>query len=208
MGHLGNPTAFRLGIQKNWTFNFFVKNLHYSELFHHLINAKDYIYYYFTDVISEVQTSIFFSHFNIINILKKIHINMYIYCVNLEKLSYNMINKFYISYYNKYNEIKEELLTKQNDKEIDEKNYIIFSNLRDLSNSDLAVFYLSYSIFYQNSAYNDIEEEEKECKEEELIQVYSYLKENLYKKSILTLNHFKSITYYYVKMLIYLAKEK
>lgn len=218
MGHLGNPTAFRLGIQKNWTFNFFVKNLHYSELFHHLINAKDYIYYYFTDVISEVQTSIFFSHFNIINILKKIHINMYIYCVNLEKLSYNMINKFYISYYNIYNEIKEKLLTKQNDKKIDEKNYIIFSNLRDLSNSDLSVFYLSYSIFYQNGAYNNyigekeenkIEiEEEKECKEEELMQVYLYLKENLYKKSILTLNHFKSITYYYVKMLIYLAKGK
>lgn len=44
--------------------------------------------------------------------------------------------------------------------------------------------------------------------EEEISYIYSRLKDNLYKKSILTLNHFKSITYYYVKMLIYLAKEK
>lgn len=212
MGHLGNPTAFRLGIQKNWTFNFFVKNLHYSELFHHLINAKDYIYYYFTDVISEVQSSIFFSHFNITNILKKIHINIYIYCVNLEKLSYNIINKFYITYYNVYNEIKAELLTKQNNKKEDEKNYIIFSNLRDLSNSDLSVFYLSYSMFYQNNAFEYVGNEGNtvwmEEDEEEISYIYSRLKDNLYKKSILTLNHFKSITYYYVKMLIYLAKEK
>lgn len=132
---------------------------------------------------------------------------MYIYCVSLEKLSYNMINNFYISYYNAYNEIKETLLTKKNDK----KNYIIFTNLRDLNNSDLSVFYLSYSIFYQNNVVykgeliNYIKENRDK---KELLQEYSYLKENLYKKSILILNHFKSITYYYVKMLIYLAKGK
>ena len=68
---------------------------------------------------------------------------MYIYCVSLEKLSYNMINNFYRLYYDAYNEIKETLLTK--------KNYIIFANLRDLNNSDLSVFYLSYSMFYQNN---------------------------------------------------------
>lgn len=144
MGHLGNPTAFRLGIQKNWNFIFFVKNLHYSELFHGLIHVKDYIHYYFSKKLRFFnQGAIFFSHLNIFKLLKKIYIKIYIYCAELERSSYNCINSMYTHYYDCYNETMSIWM---------KNNYINSNNircLREISNSDLGVFYISYVTFYQ-----------------------------------------------------------
>lgn len=140
MGHLGNPTAFRLGVQKNWTFLFFVKNLHYSELFHGLIHVKDFIHYYFsTKIRFFIQSIIFFSHLNILKKLKKIFIQIYIYCADLERISLNIINDLYAYYYAGYNKVKASF----------HKDYNKIKAWRELNNSDLGVFYLSFIFFYQ-----------------------------------------------------------
>ena len=153
MGHLGNPTAFRLGFQKNWRFIFFVKNIYYSELFHSLINIKDYIYYYFTNRLGKSGDGIFFSHLNIFNKLKKVYIYTYIYSAQIEKHSYEFMNRLYVLYYDTYNKFKSEILKQNKVKTINGKDQSFFA--RELSNADLGVFYISYVLFYQKKYYKD-----------------------------------------------------
>ena len=47
MGHLINPIAFRLGINKSWENIWFVKNIYYAEFLHNTLNFRNFIYCYF-----------------------------------------------------------------------------------------------------------------------------------------------------------------
>jgi len=47
MGHLINPIAFRLGINKSWENTWYIKNLYYAEYLHNILNLKKFCILYF-----------------------------------------------------------------------------------------------------------------------------------------------------------------
>lgn len=98
MGHLSNPIAFRLNYSKKWRDTWFVKNLYYPEFLNKMLNVRDYLYYFFTKK-SMLKSGNCLSHLNIIKIQKSYVIKIYIYSIDLEKLSYDFINKIYNLYY-------------------------------------------------------------------------------------------------------------
>ena len=98
MGHLGNPIAFRLNYSKKWADTWFVRNLYYPEFLNKMLNVRDYLYYFFTKR-SMLKSGNCLSHLNIIKIQKLYVIKIYIYSIDLEKLSYDFINKIYNLYY-------------------------------------------------------------------------------------------------------------
>ena len=98
MGHLGNPIAFRLNYSKKWVDTWFTKNLYYPEFLNKMLNVRDYLYYFFTKK-SMLKSGNCLSHLNIIKIQKLYVIKIYIYSIDLEKLSYDFINKIYNLYY-------------------------------------------------------------------------------------------------------------
>ena len=98
MGHLGNPIAYRLNYSKKWMDTWFVKNLYYPEFLNKMLNIRDYLYYFFTKK-SMLKSGNCLSHLNISKIRKLYVIKVYIYSIDLEKLSYDFINKIYNCYY-------------------------------------------------------------------------------------------------------------
>lgn len=98
MGHLGNPIAYRLNYNKKWADTWFIKNLYYPEFLNKMLNIRDYFYYFFTKK-SMLKSGFCLSHLNIIKIKKLYIIKVFIYSIDLEKLSYDFINKIYNSYY-------------------------------------------------------------------------------------------------------------
>ena len=63
-----------------------------------MLNVRDYLYYFFTKK-SMLKSGNCLSHLNIIKIQKLYVIKVYIYSIDLEKLSYDFINKIYNLYY-------------------------------------------------------------------------------------------------------------
>jgi hypothetical protein len=62
------------------------------------LNVRDYLYYFFMKK-SMLKSGNCLSHLNIIKIRKSYVIKVYIYSIDLEKLSYDFINKIYNLYY-------------------------------------------------------------------------------------------------------------
>ena len=63
-----------------------------------MLNIRDYLYYFFTKK-SMLKSGNCLSHLNISKIQKLYVIKVYIYSIDLEKLSYDFINKIYNCYY-------------------------------------------------------------------------------------------------------------
>ena len=63
-----------------------------------MLNVRDYLYYFFTKK-SMLKSGVCLSHLHIIKIQKFYIIKVYIYSIDLEKLSYDFINKIYNLYY-------------------------------------------------------------------------------------------------------------
>src|SRR5207237_9410998 len=63
-----------------------------------MLNVRDYLYYFFMKK-SMLKSGNCLSHLNIIKIHKSYVIKVYIYSIDLEKLSYDFINKIYNLYY-------------------------------------------------------------------------------------------------------------
>ena len=63
-----------------------------------MLNIRDYLYYFFTKK-SMLKSGNCLSHLNISKIRKLYVIKVYIYSIDLEKLSYDFINKIYNCYY-------------------------------------------------------------------------------------------------------------
>jgi hypothetical protein len=63
-----------------------------------MLNIRDYLYYFFTKK-SMLKSGVCLSHLNIIKIRKLYVIKVFIYSIDLEKLSYDFINKIYNLYY-------------------------------------------------------------------------------------------------------------
>ena len=145
MGHLSNPIGFRLSCQKNWIDNWFVKNLYYPEYINGMLNIRDYLYYYLTRKKS-LKCGICLSHFNILKIKKKYIIKIFIYHIDLEKLSYAFINKCYYIYY--------QMLANMTwrSKKKDKKKIAI---IRELQNSDLFIFFFTFLNYYNVKLQNN-----------------------------------------------------
>lgn len=144
MGHLGNPIAFRLNYSKKWADTWFVKNLYYPEFLNKMLNVRDYLYYFFTKK-SMLKSGNCLSHLNIIKIQKLYVIKIYIYSIDLEKLSYDFINKIYNLYYStlktytgKISGVTKDILKKK----LSKKRLI-----NELQNSDLFAFIFIYYFF-------------------------------------------------------------
>ena len=144
MGHLGNPIAFRLNYSRKWLDTWFIKNLYYPEFLNKMLNVRDYLYYFFTKK-SMLKSGNCLSHLNIIKIQKSYIIKIYIYSIDLEKLSYDFINKIYNLYYSnlKLHTGKISGVTKKVLKEKLSKKRLI----NELQNSDLFAFIFVYYFF-------------------------------------------------------------
>jgi hypothetical protein len=153
MGHLINPIGFRLNFEKKWDFTFFVKNLYYPEIINTLINIRDYLYYYFTRK-KILQSGLCLSHFVLCKYLKKLYIKVYLYHIDLQKTSYDLINKLFFVYYESYNTVNCKFIKNKSPGQLK-----IYHNYRDLSNSDLAVFIFTFKLFYegQRNRYKNID---------------------------------------------------
>lgn len=191
MGHLGNPVGFRLGLEKKWNFNFFIKNVYYPEYINKLINIRDYVYYYFTRK-KILQSGICFSHIFIYKFLKNLYINIYIYHIDLERSSYDFINYLYTNYYTVYNKINFKFVKNKTAKQLD-----IFLKLRDLSNSDLFVFYYTFVFFYQHCSYNEEHNNQIYLRDNEFI-----INLKLYSNFII-FNYIKILLIYYKKSIYF-----
>jgi hypothetical protein len=107
MGHLINPIAFRLNFFKSWEDSWFVKNIYYPEFFNGMLKLRNYLYYFLTEK-RILKSGIFLSNFFIIKYNKIYIINIYIYHIDFEKLSFECINNLYSSFfsYNRNNKIR------------------------------------------------------------------------------------------------------
>lgn len=189
MGHLSNPIGFRLNFEKKWKANFFVKNIYYPELINTLIHMRDYIYYYLTRK-RLLQSGLLFSHFNMLKFLKKYYFKIYIYHIDLEKGSYDYINKLYAAYYDSYNSLNYKFV-----KDRTEAQTRIYKIYKDLSNSDLFIYLYLYCQFYTVKNNN---------------RNYSFLDKNIYMQNDNVIDYAKLITYVYYKQLLkfYICKKK
>ena len=187
MGHLSNPIGFRLTFEKKWNFNFFVKNIYYPEVINALINLRDYIYYYLTRK-KILQSGLCLSHFMISKYLKKYFIKIYIYHIDLEKTSYDLINKFYHLYYETYNEISHKY-----DKNKTAQQVQLYHFLRDISNSDVFIYLLIYILFYKGFKNKDTQ---------------NSLNDNIYMKNKKVQSYYKLIIYSFFKQLLYFFLKK
>lgn len=134
MGHLINPIAFRLGINRSWESTWYIKNIYYPEFLHNVLNLRNFVYYIFTT--KDVRDSgIFLSEIKFFKAFKSYIINIYLYHLELEKVSYRFINKLYTNYYKK--EYTKDL------------KIILPSNYWFLHNADLYAFiFVFYNIFF------------------------------------------------------------
>lgn len=182
MGHLSNPIGFRLTFEKKWNFTFFVKNTYYPEVINTLINLRDYIYYYLTRK-KILQSGLCLSHFMLSKMLKKYYIKIFIYHIDLEKTSYDLVNKFFHLYYETYNEISHKY-----DKNKTENQIKLYHYLRDISNSDVFVYLFIYILFYKGKKKDNL----------------NYLKDhNIYAKNKKMKSYYKLVIYSFFKQLLY-----
>src|SRR5436190_113641 len=109
-----------------------------------MLNVRDYLYYFFTKK-SMLKSGNCLSHLNIIKLQKSYIIKIYIYSIDLEKLSYDFINKIYNLYYSnlKLHTGKISGVTKKLLKEKLSKKRLI----NELQNSDLFAFIFIYYFF-------------------------------------------------------------
>lgn len=178
MGHLSNPIGYRLNFEKKWNFTFFVKNLYYPEAINTMINIRDYLYYYFTRK-KILQSGLCLSHFLLYKYLKKLHVKVYLYHIDLQKTSYDLINKLFAVYYESYNSINYKYAKNRTAKQLN-----IYHNYRDLSNPDLYIFLYTFKLFYEGQLTNEKDK---------------YFEQNIYlnNNNIIKYNNF--IMYYYLK---------
>jgi len=108
MGHLINPIAFRLGNKKSWENLWYVKNLYYPEFLHNILNIRNFIYFFFKKK-KLIKCGLFFSNLNIFKFNKFYIIKLYIYHIDLEKVSYEFINQIYTIYYKNLKSKRKEL---------------------------------------------------------------------------------------------------
>ena len=99
MGHLINPVAFRLGFFKSWEDVWFVKNIYYPEFLNGMLKLRNYLYYVLTNK-NFLRSGIFLSNFFILKYNKLYIINIYVYHIDYEKLSFRSINNLYSSFLN------------------------------------------------------------------------------------------------------------
>jgi hypothetical protein len=99
MGHLINPIAFRLGINKSWENIWYIKNIYYAEYLHNILNFRNFIYNYFKKK-KFLKRGILLSEFFIYRYGKKHVLNIYLYIIDLEKQANLFINLIYQNYYN------------------------------------------------------------------------------------------------------------
>jgi hypothetical protein len=144
MGHLGNPIAFRLNYNKKWVDTWFVRNLYYPEFLNKMLNIRDYLYYFFTKK-SMLKSGTCLSHLNISKIRKSYIIKVYIYSIDLEKLSYDFINKIYNLYYLTLKTYTSKVKGVPND--VFKAKLIKKKLVNDLQNSDLFSFIFIYYFF-------------------------------------------------------------
>jgi hypothetical protein len=156
MGHLINPIAFRLSFFKSWEDTWFIKNIYYPEFLNGMLKLRNYIYYILTNK-GLLKSGIFLSNFFILKYNKLFIINMYIYHIDYEKLSYSLINNFYTLFFNygRRSYKKKKLNTF----------YKLF-----MPNSEFFMFIIYfYKIFYKNKKKNK--------------SIKSYVNSNLFYKS-------------------------
>jgi hypothetical protein len=134
MGHLINPIAFRVGHSRSWETNWFVKNNYYPEYLHSILNIRNYIFYIFR-LKKIIKCGIFLSNLVLFKFNKQYIIKLFIYHIDLERISYNFINTVYGIYY----------------KLIKEKRKLLFDKFFTLHNSDLFIFiFIFFNIFFKN----------------------------------------------------------
>jgi hypothetical protein len=121
-----------------------------------MLNIRDYLYYFFTKK-SMLKSGNCLSHLNISKIQKLYVIKVYIYSIDLEKLSYDFINKIYNCYYlilrkytGKISGVTKVVLKKR-----------LFNKrlINDLQNSDLFSFlfiYYFFELFFKKSNKNNL----------------------------------------------------
>lgn len=190
MGHLSNPIGFRLGFQKNWKHNWFVKNLYYPELLNDMLNIRDYLYYYMTRS-AMLRSGFCLSHFYMYKWRKSYYIKVYIYQIDLEKLSYDFINQAFLTYYEVYNKSVKRKWSK--------RNKFIVKYFRDLTNSDLYVFYFIFTNFIAQA------HSRKKFKNYKYKQL---LCKNLYLNNLEALDYSYMLSLDYINLILFKIKKR
>jgi len=114
---------------------------------------------------------------------KQYYIKIFIYHIDLEKTSYDLINKFFHLYYETYNEMSHKY-----DKNKTANQVKLYHYLRDISNSDVFVYLFIYILFYKGTHKKNI----------------NYLnKHNVYAKNKKIKNYYKLVIYSFFKHLLY-----
>lgn len=133
MGHLINPIAFRLGINKSWESIWYIKNIYYPEFIHDILNLRNFIYYIFLSRDS-IESGILLSEIKFFKFFKKYIVKIFLYHLELEKISYKLMNNIYVNYY----------------KKLKTKSYKLLPDFWFLHNADLYAFiFLFYNIFFK-----------------------------------------------------------
>ena len=138
MGHLINPITFRLGHIRSWEDFWYIKNLYYSEFIHSILKLRNYIYFYFIKQ-KVLNAGYGLCKLNIFKFNKILLIKLFIYHIELQKVSYKFINNLYRVYY----------------KVIRQKEFIPYKNYFDIHNSDLfiLIFIFIQIFFFKNLKY-------------------------------------------------------
>ena len=123
MGHLINPIAFRLGINKSWESIWYIKNIYYPEFIHDILNLRNFIYYIFLSRDS-IESGILLSEIKFFKFFKKYIVKIFLYHLELEKISYKLMNNIYVNYY----------------KKLKTKSYKLLPDFWFLDNADLYAF--------------------------------------------------------------------
>jgi hypothetical protein len=111
---------------------------------------------------------------------KNYYIKIYLYQIDLEKLSYEYINKAFFNYYEVYNQAIKRPFSK--------RNKMIVSYFRDLSNADLYVFYSSFFCFIHRASYKN--------------KKPTLLRDNIYLKESLIIDYSYTITLDYINIIV------
>lgn len=149
MGHLSNPVGFRLAYYKKWKDYWFIKKLYYPEFINNILNMRDYFYYYLSSL-EMLDSGFCLSHFYIIKYNKKFLLKIYVYQIDLERMSYDYINFILKAYYGVLSKA-----TYINFREKKNPNYFfkykkkIF--ISKLYNNNLFLFYYLFFIYFQMS---------------------------------------------------------
>ena len=177
MDHLINPVAFRLDYFKSWEDTWFVKNIYYPEFLNGMLKLRNYLYYFLTNK-GLLRSGIFLSNFFILKYNKLYIINIYIYHIDYEKVSYRCINNIYASLFSYNRNFKKKKINN-------------FYNLF-MSNIDLYVFLLYfYKLIYKKKKNNKNQ-----------YNFNLFINSNLFYKSNYFISYFKTFLFKYNNKLI------